>query len=143
MTLDEYVAWAAGIGMNQPADVPEDRTLLKIGLGFVSEIGEVAGVLTRWLRDDERRHNELADELGDVVYYWAGYASSPEWCRPRCSRAAGRISNGTGPAARQGVRHPQSRWPSKNTQRGRWDRAVWDRRTGLTTSRLGTSASPW
>jgi NTP pyrophosphatase (non-canonical NTP hydrolase) len=71
MTLDEYVVWAEGIGVNQPADVPEDRTLLEVGLGFASEIGEVAGVLLRWLRDGERRRDQLADALGDVAYYWA------------------------------------------------------------------------
>ncbi len=71
MTLDEYVAWAAGIGVNHHAGGREDRVLLEIGLGFASEIGEVAGVLTRWLRDDEWRRDQLADELGDVAYYWA------------------------------------------------------------------------
>jgi NTP pyrophosphatase (non-canonical NTP hydrolase) len=71
MTLDEYVAWAAGIGVNRHAGVPEDRMLLEIGLGFASEIGEVAGVLARWLRDDDWRRDQLADELGDVAYYWA------------------------------------------------------------------------
>jgi NTP pyrophosphatase (non-canonical NTP hydrolase) len=71
MTLDEYVAWAAGIDVNQPAGMPEDRTLLEVGLGFASEIGDVAGVLARELRDGERRRDQLADELGDVAYYWA------------------------------------------------------------------------
>ena len=71
MTLDEYVAWATGIGVDRHAGMPEDRMLLEIGLGFASEIGEVVGVLTRWLRDDEWQRDQLADELGDVAYYWA------------------------------------------------------------------------
>ena len=71
MTLDDYVAWAAGVGVSRHAGVPEDRMLCEIGLGFASEIGEVAGVLTKWLRDDDQRRDQLADELGDVAYYWA------------------------------------------------------------------------
>jgi NTP pyrophosphatase (non-canonical NTP hydrolase) len=68
MTLDEYVVWAEAIGVNRPAEVPEERALLEIGLGFASEVGEVAGVLQRWLRNGERRPEELADELGNVAY---------------------------------------------------------------------------
>jgi NTP pyrophosphatase (non-canonical NTP hydrolase) len=71
MTLDEYATWAAGIGVDGRAGVPEGRALLEDGLGFASEVGEVAGVLTRWLRDGDRRTDDLADELGDVAYYWA------------------------------------------------------------------------
>ena len=71
MTLDEYVAWAAGVGVSRHTGAPEDRVLFEFGLGFASEIGEVAGVLTTWLRDGELRRDLLADELGDVAYYWA------------------------------------------------------------------------
>src|SRR5258705_4166409 len=71
MTLDEYVTWAAGVDKNQRAGVPEDSALREAGLMFASEIGEVAGILVKFLRDDERWRDELADELGDVAYYWA------------------------------------------------------------------------
>jgi NTP pyrophosphatase (non-canonical NTP hydrolase) len=103
MTLDEYVAWAAGIGVNRHAGVPEDRALLEIGLGFASEIDEVAGVLTKWLRDGEQRRDQLADELGDVAYYWArlcvvtGVAPSTLLARSRAHvewRRAGRPAGG-------------------------------------------------
>ena len=106
MTLDEYVAWAAGGGGRRHAGAPPGRTLLELGLGFASEVGEVAGVLTRWLRDGELERDRLADELGDVAYYGRGSLSSPEWCPPRCSRAAGRTSNGGRPAARRVGRRP-------------------------------------
>ena len=106
MTLDEYVVWAAGIGVNRHGGVPEDRMLLEIGLGFASEVGEVVGVLTRWLRDDEWRRDQLADELGDMAYYWArlcvvtGAAPSMLLARSRAHvewRRAGRPAGG--PAA--------------------------------------------
>lgn len=108
MTVDEYVAWAAGVGVSRQAGVPEDRALLELGLGFASEIGEVAGVLTRWLRDGEWRRDRLADELGDVAYYWArlcaatGVAPSTLLARSRAHvewRRAGRPSDGPAPGA--------------------------------------------
>lgn len=103
MTLDEYVAWAASIGVSRHAGVCEDRVLLELGLGFASEIGEVAGVLTRWLRDGEWRRDQLADELGDVAYYWArlcvvaGVRASTLLARSRAHvewRRAGRPAGG-------------------------------------------------
>jgi hypothetical protein len=106
MTLDEYVAWAAGIGASRHASVAEERVLLELGLGFASEIGEVAGVLTRWLRDGEWQPVQLADELGDVAYYWArlcavtGVASSTLLARSRAHVEWRRASRPTGgPAA--------------------------------------------
>lgn len=108
MTLDDYVAWAAGSGVSRHAGVSEDRMLLEAGLGFASEIGEVAAVLTRWLRDDERRRDQLADELGDVAYYWArlcvvtGMAPSTLLGRSRAHiewRRAGRPAGGPSPGA--------------------------------------------
>ena len=65
MTLDEYAAWAAGIGGTGHGDEPGDGRLFDNGLGFASEIGEVAGVLVRRLRDDDWQPDRLADELGD------------------------------------------------------------------------------
>jgi NTP pyrophosphatase (non-canonical NTP hydrolase) len=71
MTLDEYAVWAAGVGARRYSRAPEGAELLELGLGFTSEVGEVAGVLTKWLRDGGPRWDPLADELGDVAYYWA------------------------------------------------------------------------
>jgi len=71
MTLDEYAAWAAAVGTGRYSRASEGVELLEVGLGFASEVGEVAGVLTKWLRDGSPRWDQLADELGDVAYYWA------------------------------------------------------------------------
>src|SRR5262249_37512247 len=71
MTLDEYVTWAAASAAGRRAALPEDQKLLETALGFASEVGEVAGVLTKWLRDGDHRRDRLSDELGDVAYYWA------------------------------------------------------------------------
>jgi NTP pyrophosphatase (non-canonical NTP hydrolase) len=50
--------------------------LLYTSLGLVSEAGEVAGKVKRILRDDQSaispdRHEQLVDELGDVLWYCA------------------------------------------------------------------------
>jgi NTP pyrophosphatase (non-canonical NTP hydrolase) len=50
--------------------------LLYTSLGLVSEAGEVAGKVKKVLRDDEsvispERHEQLIDELGDVLWYCA------------------------------------------------------------------------
>jgi NTP pyrophosphatase (non-canonical NTP hydrolase) len=101
VTLDEYAAWAARIG----ATVGERdlRAQLQDGLGFASEVGEVAGVLTKWLRDGVLGRERLADELGDVAFYWArlstltGVAPSTLLARSRAHvewRRAGRPAGG-------------------------------------------------
>src|SRR5437870_12816657 len=108
MTLDEYVTWAAGVGVGRRAGVPEGHTLLEDALGFAGEVGEVAGVLTRWLRDGDRRRDDLTDELGDVAYYWARLcvvtevAPSTLLARSRAHvdwRRAGRPAGGPTPGA--------------------------------------------
>ena len=107
MTLDEYVAWAAGIGAKRYSRAPEGTELIELGLGFAGEVGEVAGVLTKWLRDDQPRPDQLADELGDVAYYWArlcavsGMAASTLLAHSRAHvewRLAGRPASGPRPA---------------------------------------------
>ena len=86
---------------------PAGRALLQDGLGFASEVGEVAGLLTRWLRDGELARDRLADELGDVAFYWArltaltGAAPSALLARSRAHvewRQAGRPAGGPSPA---------------------------------------------
>lgn len=108
MTLDEYVTWAAGLDKNQRAGGPEHRALREVGLAFASEIGEVAGILVKGLRDDGRWRDELTDELGDVAYYWArlcvvtGVAPSTLLARSRAHvewRRAGRPAGGPEPGA--------------------------------------------
>src|SRR5262245_5262208 len=71
MMLDEYAAWAAKVGARGYSRAPQAAELLELALGFASEVGEVAGVLTKWLRDGGPRWEPLTDELGDVAYYWA------------------------------------------------------------------------
>src|SRR5262249_31917016 len=72
--VEEWGAWAGDVDVSRYGRVPAGPALLELGLGFASEIGEVAGVLTKWLRDGEPLRDQLIDELGDVAYYWARLA---------------------------------------------------------------------
>lgn len=102
MTLDGYAAWAVGVGGSRAPSLHE------LALGLASEAGEVAGVLTRGFRDGAWRPDQLADELGDVAYYWArlcavtGLEPSALLARSRAHvewRQAGRPVGGPAPAA--------------------------------------------
>lgn len=62
----------------QTAIYPKEglQGLLYTSLGLVSEAGEVAGKVKKILRDDSsiispERHEQLVDELGDVLWYCA------------------------------------------------------------------------
>ncbi len=69
MTIDEYASWAATLG-KYPPNV--DREMLSyLGLGLAGESGEVADRIKKFLRDGEWDAQRLAEELGDVIYFWA------------------------------------------------------------------------
>ena len=42
-----------------------------LGLGLAGESGEVADRIKKFLRDGEWDAQKLAEELGDVIYFWA------------------------------------------------------------------------
>ena len=69
MSIDEYAAWAATLG-NQPLSADKEM-LSYLGLGLAGEAGEVADRLKKFLRDGEWDAEGLAEELGDVIYFWA------------------------------------------------------------------------
>jgi NTP pyrophosphatase (non-canonical NTP hydrolase) len=74
MTIDEYAAWAAGIPRGSPAaGTPADDLLYLayLGLGLAGEAGEVVEHVKKRLRDGTWDPDRMAEELGDVVYYWA------------------------------------------------------------------------
>ena len=74
MTIDEYAAWAATIPRNRPSDgAPGDDLLYLayLGLGLAGEAGEVVEHVKKRLRDGAWNPDRMAEELGDLVYYWA------------------------------------------------------------------------
>jgi NTP pyrophosphatase (non-canonical NTP hydrolase) len=69
MTIDEYAAWAGTLG-KEPLSANKEM-LSYLGLGLAGEAGEVADRLKKFLRDGKWDPEGLAEELGDVVYFWA------------------------------------------------------------------------
>jgi hypothetical protein len=138
MTLDEYVAWAAGAGAGRPAGEPEGRALVETGLGFAAAVGAVAGLLARWPEDDAWRCQRLADGLGDVAYHWArlcaitGMAPSVLLARSRAHvdwRRAGRPAGGPAPGAVAMTLDEYAAWAVETDGAPLPDRALGD--TGL------------
>jgi NTP pyrophosphatase (non-canonical NTP hydrolase) len=69
MTIDEYAEWAASVAkVTQP---PTSERLSYLALGLAGESGEVAEHIKKLLRDGQLDQAAMAEELGDVVYYWA------------------------------------------------------------------------
>lgn len=69
MTIDEYAEWAATVA--KVAQPPTTERLSYLGLGLAAEAGEVADHIKKLLRDQSLDVAAMADELGDVIYYWA------------------------------------------------------------------------
>ena len=69
MTIDDYADWAATVAKVTPPATSERLSYL--GLGLAAESGEVADHIKKLLRDGRLDEAAIANELGDVVYYWA------------------------------------------------------------------------
>jgi NTP pyrophosphatase (non-canonical NTP hydrolase) len=69
MTIDEYAAWAANTA--GVTDALDREKLAYLGLGIAGESGEIAEQFKKLLRDGKLDRTHLAEELGDVIYYWA------------------------------------------------------------------------
>lgn len=63
--IDRYGEWSA-----ETAVYPRDRVNEYLLAGLTEEIGEVAGLFKREIRDDEWSTNKLEREMGDVLWYW-------------------------------------------------------------------------
>ncbi|HYE52894.1 MAG TPA: nucleoside triphosphate pyrophosphohydrolase family protein [Azospirillaceae bacterium] len=73
MDIEDYAAWAAALSGVSPGGCSDRERLSYLGLGLAGEAGEVADHVKKLLRDGDTawRPEQVADELGDVAYYWA------------------------------------------------------------------------
>jgi NTP pyrophosphatase (non-canonical NTP hydrolase) len=69
--IDEYVEWARRVGATPSTTGAPHEHLAYLALGLGGEAGEACDVVKRSLRDGTLDARLLAEELGDVVYYWA------------------------------------------------------------------------
>lgn len=76
MKLNEYGEWTDKVWKSgQPASKMTDTDLAITALGLSGETGEALEYFKKYLRDgkdltDKKINEELALELGDVLYYW-------------------------------------------------------------------------
>lgn len=70
MTIDDYAEWAATVAKVTAS--PDTAKLAYLGLGLAAESGEVADHVKKLLRDGRADRAAMIEELGDVIYYWAG-----------------------------------------------------------------------
>ena len=71
MQIDDYVEWARKAEQVEVTAEVSDVQLAIMGLSLLGDAGEVADMLKRRLRDGVLDRERLANELGDVLYYWA------------------------------------------------------------------------
>lgn len=70
--LDQYIKFTRNTAKYPGAFSGSIEELVYLGLGMSGEAGEVAGKLSKVLRDnDPSMLDELRAELGDVLWFWA------------------------------------------------------------------------
>jgi NTP pyrophosphatase (non-canonical NTP hydrolase) len=66
VSIETYIRWT-----DTTAIYPQEREQEYLRLGLLSEVGEVAGVLKRRVRDGETAPEKLLAETGDLLWYLA------------------------------------------------------------------------
>ena len=69
MTIDEYGRWAAE---DRSVGRSRDERLIYCALGLFGEAGELADTIRKMMREGTLDQDRLLNELGDVLYHWAG-----------------------------------------------------------------------
>jgi NTP pyrophosphatase (non-canonical NTP hydrolase) len=78
VTLDDYAAWAATIARIPAGGTMERERLAYLALGLTGEAGEVADHVKKLMRDGDGawRPDQVAEELGDVIFCWAALCAA-------------------------------------------------------------------
>lgn len=72
MNIDQYADWTDDVWKGNPFEETTERDIAIAALGLTGEAGEVVEYFKKHLRDgkDIAYNNDLAHELGDVLFYW-------------------------------------------------------------------------
>lgn len=73
--LKDYQKWTATTAIYPEAGTGQDIALAYVSLGLAGEAGEIANKIKKVVRDGDYNAEDLADELGDVLYYVARMAA--------------------------------------------------------------------
>ena len=71
MNIDDYVEWARNTGPIKASPAVTNEHLGVLCLALVSDVGEVANVIVRRVRDGTFNRELFAYELGDVIFHLA------------------------------------------------------------------------
>lgn len=69
-TIEDYAQWARTVELTLPDAGAESQRLAYLALGLAGEAGEAVETVKRLLRDGAWSPEHLAEELGDVAWYW-------------------------------------------------------------------------
>jgi NTP pyrophosphatase (non-canonical NTP hydrolase) len=72
----EYQQWTLTTAKYPKAGTGDNEELYYLSLGLVGESGEIANKVKKIYRDNKRDNEDLAKELGDVLWYAARFASA-------------------------------------------------------------------
>jgi NTP pyrophosphatase (non-canonical NTP hydrolase) len=72
----EYQQWTLNTAKYPKAGTGDNEELYYLALGLVGEAGEIANKVKKVYRDGKRDNDDLAKELGDVMWYAARFASA-------------------------------------------------------------------
>jgi len=69
-TIEDYARWAEAVELELPRVDAGAQRLAYLALGLAGEAGEAVETVKRLLRDGTWNPENLAEELGDVAWYW-------------------------------------------------------------------------
>ncbi len=69
-SIEDYAQWAAAVELTLPGPSADAQRLAYLALGLAGEAGEAVETVKRLLRDGAWSPDDLAEELGDLAWYW-------------------------------------------------------------------------
>lgn len=71
MNFKEYIEWTDSTAVYPEAGTGSELEIKYLSFGFISEIGELSGLLKREIRDGKIDKEQVIYEIGDICWYFA------------------------------------------------------------------------